>query len=80
MFEQNPLRAVESELNKTHPDVIGLSVRNIDNNDMQNPVAFFKDLKPLVDIIRSRTQATVVLGGAAISVMSEELLRYTGAD
>ncbi len=80
MFEQNPLRAVESELNKTHPEVIGLSARNIDNNDMQNPVAFFKDLKPLVDIIRDKTQATVVLGGAAISVMPEELLRYTGAD
>lgn len=80
MFEQNPLNALESELNTSNPDFIGLSVRNIDNNDMQNPVSFFKDLKPLMGTIRSKTPAPVVLGGAAVSVMPEELLRYTGAD
>ncbi|MCF6156917.1 MAG: radical SAM protein [Candidatus Brocadia sp.] len=80
MFEQDPLSAMEKELEKLSPDIVGLSVRNIDNNDMQNPVAFFKDLKPLVDSIRSRTQATLVLGGSAVAVMPEELLRYTGAD
>ncbi|HHT9126090.1 MAG TPA: B12-binding domain-containing radical SAM protein [Candidatus Brocadiia bacterium] len=80
MFERDPLRTLALELNKTNPDLIGLSIRNIDNNDMQNPVAFFKDLGPLVETIRSRTQATIVLGGAAVGVMPEELLRYTGAD
>ncbi|MBI5678432.1 MAG: cobalamin B12-binding domain-containing protein, partial [Planctomycetes bacterium] len=80
MFEQNPLNTLESELNESNADFIGLSVRNIDNNDMQHPVAFFKDLKPLMDTIRSNTPAPVALGGAAVSVMPEELLRYTGAD
>ena len=80
MFEQNPLNTLELELNKSNPDFIGLSVRNIDNNDMQNPVTFFKDLKPLMDTIRRKTPAPVVLGGAAVSVMPEELLRYTGAN
>src|SRR3989338_11101372 len=80
MFDQNPLNTLESELNKSNPDFIGLSVRNIDNNDMQNPVSFSKDLKPLMDTIRRKTPAPVVLGGAAVSVMPEELLRYTGAN
>lgn len=80
MFEQYPLQALESELNKTNPDIVGLSIRNIDNNDMQHPVAFFKDLAPIVKTIRSRTAATLVLGGAAVAVMPEELLRYTAAD
>lgn len=80
MFERDPLSALETELEKLNPDIVGLSVRNIDNNDMQNPVAFFKEVKPLVDSIRSRTQATLVLGGAAVAVMPEELLRYTKAD
>ncbi|MBI4221705.1 MAG: cobalamin B12-binding domain-containing protein [Planctomycetes bacterium] len=80
MFEQNPLNTLELELNKSNPDFIGLSVRNIDNNDMQNPVSFFKDLKPLMDTIRRKTPAPVVLGGPAVSVMPEELLRYTGAN
>lgn len=67
MFERDPLPALELELNTASPDIVGLSVRNIDNNDMQNPVVFFKDLVPLIDTIRSRTQATVVLGGPAIA-------------
>ncbi|HHT9159672.1 MAG TPA: B12-binding domain-containing radical SAM protein, partial [Candidatus Brocadiaceae bacterium] len=75
-----PLNTLELELNTSNPDFIGLSVRNIDNNDMQNPVSFFKDLKPLMDTIRSKSPAPVVLGGAAVSVMPEELLRYTGAN
>ena len=80
MFEQYPLQALESELNKTSPDLVGLSVRNIDNNDMQRPVAFFKDLDQIIKTIRSKTDATLVLGGAAVAVMPEELLRYTVAD
>lgn len=80
MFAKNPVRALASELGKFRPDIIGLSLRNIDNNDMQNPVAFFQDLKPLVKAIRGKTRSTLVLGGAAVAVMPEELLRYTGAD
>ncbi|MCF6148810.1 MAG: radical SAM protein [Candidatus Kuenenia sp.] len=80
LFVRNPLRALCTTLDKIQPEVIGLSVRNIDNNDMQYPVAFYKDLKPLIDTIRTKTQATILLGGAAVGVMPEQLLNYTGAD
>ncbi|MDG6026531.1 MAG: radical SAM protein [Candidatus Brocadia sp.] len=80
MFAINPVHALESELGNFKPDIVGLSIRNIDNNDMQNPVAFFQDLKPLVKTIRNKVRTTLVLGGAAVAVMPEELLRYTGAD
>lgn len=78
MFEQSPLQAIRKELIKSAPDVVGLSVRNIDNNDMQSPAFFIKDLVPLIALVRSLTAAPIVLGGAAVSVMPEELLRYTG--
>lgn len=80
MFVRNPLRALCSSIDKIQPDVIGLSVRNIDNNDMLHPVAFYKDLKLLVDAIRSKTKAMLILGGAGAGVMPEQLLNYTGAD
>jgi radical SAM superfamily enzyme YgiQ (UPF0313 family) len=80
MFEKNPLSTLEDELDKTNPDVVGISVRNIDNNDMKNPVAFFIELKPLMNSLRRRTKATIVLGGPAIAIMPEEFLRYTSAD
>ncbi|MDR4497085.1 MAG: radical SAM protein [Candidatus Scalindua sp.] len=80
MFEREPLHALNSLLDKTIPDVIGVSVRNIDNNDMQHPVSFYKDLMLLIKTIRRKTDAKVVLGGAAVGVMPEALLRFTQAD
>ena len=80
MFERDPLHALNSAINKTKPDIIGISLRNIDNNDMQHPVTFYKDLTLLIEIIRRKTNATVILGGAAVGVMPETLLRFTGAD
>ena len=80
MFEREPVRALESELHTYNPDVVGLSIRNIDNNDMQQPVAFFKDLTSIVRTIRGRMQTPIVLGGAAVGVMPEELLRYAGVE
>lgn len=80
MFEKDPHTALEHKLHETKPDVVGISVRNIDNNDMKNPVAFFTELKPLMRILRRRSKAVIVLGGPAIAIMPEEFLRYTSAD
>jgi radical SAM superfamily enzyme YgiQ (UPF0313 family) len=79
MFHRDPLQAVRRELEKGRPDIVGLSVRNIDNNDIQSPDFFIRDILPVIDSVRSMTPAPVVLGGAAVSVMPEDLLRYTGA-
>lgn len=78
-FQRDPLRVVKRELEKRSPDIVGLSVRNIDNNDIQSPDFFLKDIPPIIDSVRAMTSAPIVLGGAAVSVMPEELLRYTGA-
>jgi radical SAM superfamily enzyme YgiQ (UPF0313 family) len=78
MFEADPLHAVERRLRKEKYDVIGLSVRNIDNNDMQGTVYYVKDLVPLVATIRTFSDAPVILGGASLAVMPEEILRASG--
>jgi radical SAM superfamily enzyme YgiQ (UPF0313 family) len=75
MFAKDPLSSVKSAVMDWKPDVVGLSVRNIDNNDMKEPVYFLKDLHSLVNVIRERTGAPIVLGGAALGVMPEEILR-----
>ncbi len=78
MFERDPARAIASALRKSNPDVIGLSVRNIDNNDMRGPMFYIPGLSLLIQSIRSRTEVPIVLGGAALTVMPEEILRTTG--
>jgi radical SAM superfamily enzyme YgiQ (UPF0313 family) len=80
MFERDPIRALKGALVRFRPEVIGLSVRNIDGNDMQDPVLYAGELRPIVRAIRGITESTIVLGGPAVSVMPEELMRYTGVD
>ncbi len=79
MFEKNPFRAVEDAIQKTSPDVIGLSIRNIDNNDMQKPSFFIDEVSSVINVIRATTHAPIVLGGSAVSVMPEEIMRFTGS-
>jgi len=80
-FSKDPLRALEHELTRSTPDVVGLSVRNIDSGEMHDPVIFVHDVAPMADLIRKRTPAApIVLGGAGVGLMPEELLRATGAE
>jgi radical SAM superfamily enzyme YgiQ (UPF0313 family) len=80
MFERRPLKALERELAAVRPDVVGFSVRNIDNSDMQSPEVYYEDLPAAVAAVRRLTRASVVLGGGAVSVMPQELLLHSGAD
>ncbi|MGE5750546.1 MAG: B12-binding domain-containing radical SAM protein, partial [Nitrospirota bacterium] len=78
MFVSDPLRAIELALRQASCDIIGLSVRNIDNNDMREPAFYIADLLPFVDAIRGLTRAPIILGGASLMIMPEEILRATG--
>src|SRR5512143_1205390 len=69
MFEADPLRAIKAELGGAAFDVIGLSVRNIDNVEMGWPRYFIDELTRLVDAIRAETEAPIIMGGTAVAVM-----------
>jgi hypothetical protein len=78
MFVKNISRKLNQVLSTFQPDIVGISVRNIDNNDMKNPRMFADDIAELVQMIRKKSDAEIILGGAAISIMPEQLLRHTG--
>jgi hypothetical protein len=79
MFQADPVEAVAAALRSFPTDFIGLSVRNLDNNDVQAPVEYVSQLMEICRALRSLTTAPLVLGGAALGVMPEALLRRTGA-
>jgi radical SAM superfamily enzyme YgiQ (UPF0313 family) len=79
MFQRFPTSSLSRTIDTLQPEVIGISVRNIDNNDMKHPVAFYTQLEPLMDTIRRKTSAPVVLGGAAVGLMPREYLSVTRA-
>jgi radical SAM superfamily enzyme YgiQ (UPF0313 family) len=78
MFERDPLAPVRNAVLSSSPDIVGFSVRNIDNNDMRDAVFFLDGLKQMVVAVRELTAAPIVLGGAALPVMAGEIMRFAG--
>ncbi len=62
------------------PDIIGISVRNIDDQNMENPRFLLDPVKKIVDCCRSLSKAKIVLGGAGYSIFPEKALSFLGAD
>ena len=64
----------------SRPDVVGVSLRNIDNTDSVRLETYAGDLEKIVAQVREATDAPVVLGGSGFSLFAETLLERTGAD
>lgn len=63
------------------PDLVGLSVRNLDNQSSLNPVWNLPPARAVIDAVRERrASATTLVGGPAFSVMPAECFDYLGAD
>lgn len=62
------------------PQVIGLSVRNIDNVNMLHPVEYLPEIVKITDHVRRFSDACLVVGGSGASLMPEEVIRRLRAD
>ncbi|MFO7707882.1 MAG: lipid biosynthesis B12-binding/radical SAM protein [Desulfobacterales bacterium] len=62
------------------PEVIGVSIRNIDTSDVADPRDFCSAHRTLVDFIRARSRAPLVLGGSGFTIFPLETLRALDAD
>lgn len=74
-----PLRAA---LREFAPDVVGISLRNIDNVDSFSGESAWSlgALRERVRQIREEVSAPVVIGGAGFSILPEAILEFLGAD
>ncbi len=72
--------AIQNAISQLHPDVIGISVRNIDDQNMQCAHFFLAPLKQLVAVCRKVSRAPVVLGGAGYGIFPGSALTFLGAD
>jgi hypothetical protein len=62
------------------PDVIGISLRNIDNTDTTDPRGFIGQYREIVSGIRHHSKALIVLGGSGFTLFPEELMEALKAD
>jgi radical SAM superfamily enzyme YgiQ (UPF0313 family) len=71
---------LQKALTSTPPDVIGISIRNIDDQFSQAPRFLLEKAREVVAFCRVRAGASIVLGGAGYSIFPESVLDYTSAD
>lgn len=72
--------ALEQAIRNFQPDIIGISVRNIDDQARPATQFLLDAVKAVVKACRMLTEVPVVVGGAGYSIYPESALAYLGAD
>ena len=62
------------------PDILGISLRNIDNTDAVDPTGFIETYRKLIQKIRGYSNALIVLGGSGFTIFPKEILDSLNAD
>jgi lipid biosynthesis B12-binding/radical SAM protein len=78
--QSNSLEAIGREVREFGADLVGISVRNIDNVNLINEQYYIQNVKNIVSVVREVSNAKVLLGGAGFSLIPELILKETGAD
>lgn len=73
-------RELAAAVLRADPDIIGVSLRNIDNTDSSDPRGFVTLYQETVKTIRSVSSAPIVLGGAGLTLFPAELMTALDAD
>lgn len=72
--------AVRKDIEVFRPHVIGISVRNIDDQNMENPRFLLNQAKRVVESCRAVSDVPIVLGGAGYSIFPDGVLEHLKAD
>ncbi len=79
-FEENIQAALETSISNFSPDVIGLSLRNVDNVSWPESVSYLPFYRRVIDFCRQLTHSPIILGGAGFTLMPRAILNYLQAD
>ena len=80
MFSTDHLSDVEGTVREFQPDLIGLSIRNLDNGSYLDPQWALPITKEVIQHIRTVTRAPIVCGGPAFSILPRECFRFLDPD
>ncbi|MCK5064928.1 MAG: cobalamin-dependent protein [Candidatus Fermentibacteraceae bacterium] len=81
LFAENPSSAITEKIHQFMPDLVGVSIRNIDNVDQQSSCFYLTGVKEeVIDPVKRVTSAPLVIGGTAVSIMPERIMDFLGVD
>jgi radical SAM superfamily enzyme YgiQ (UPF0313 family) len=80
MFLDDFKGELEQAIRDFDPDLISLSIRNIDDENYRTPRFFLSESKEIVQICQMASSAKILLGGPGFSIFPESSLLYLNAD
>jgi len=72
--------ALAAEIRACRPDLVGLSLRNVDSTDLSAPDGYVDGYRTVAATVRQATAAPLVLGGSGFTLFPRELMAALGAD
>ncbi len=79
-FSQEVSFDLDTALHRFQPDVIGISLRNLDNLTYPTSISYLKEVEEVVEICRRSTSSRLVIGGSGYSLAPQELLQHLPVD
>ena len=80
MFSTDYLADTESVVREYQPDLIGISIRNLDNQSYLDPQWALPISRDVIQRIRTITRAPIVCGGPAFSILPRECFSLVEPD
>jgi radical SAM superfamily enzyme YgiQ (UPF0313 family) len=80
MFTPHCLRTIFSLVHEFQPELIALSLRNLDNQDSCQPVFYFPEMKDFITYLRTHSSSPIIVGGSAFNILPLELAAYLAPD
>lgn len=72
---ENPYMKLEKELLEYNPDIVGVSLRNIDNQNRLNPVYHYKEFTAAIKKIKTtKPDSIIIVGGPGYSMFPREIM------
>lgn len=80
MFSEDYLTDVESTVKEFEPQAVGISLRNLSNHSYLDTKWALPISKEVIDKVRTISDATIICGGPAFSILPQECFDFLGPD
>jgi anaerobic magnesium-protoporphyrin IX monomethyl ester cyclase len=70
----DPFRELQEIIREFRPDIVGISLRNIDSTNKRTIVFYYTYLEQVLDSVKSCSAAKIIIGGSGFSMFAAEIM------
>lgn len=79
-WADEPAEIVAGHFRSARPELVGLSLRNVDDSFWPSACSFLPQLEAVVQTVRRYSDAPIVLGGVGFSIFAEAIVARSGVE